>query len=533
MTYGYQAGYRPPNASGGQQRPNPYIVPQQQPPRRVTNNGNGGGYGGGGGRPPQMPPQPPRPKKKKSKKGLISFLFILLVLAGAVGGSYYYMLQREVGTGDVFYQGVSIGNVDVSGMTPEQASTTLSNYENSQLSGWHVVLKLDDKSQTIGAGDINLHMNMQDQLQSAWEVGRIGTLLERVEEIRQVRQNGYQASSGIFYDESRIESILNDIKLGLDTEPESATSSFNPSSEQPLQYTQEVYGRALSIEPIKEQIVQSIVALTPIEVNLAEYFVAIVPDQTVESIQKGVSHIVTVRTEINPSSTDNRNENVRVALERLNGLQLVVGEQLSFNKVAKRRTPENGYQEALEIQYGEYVMGYGGGVCQVSTTLYQAVMRAGLEVVERKPHAQPPNYCEKAQDATVADDKTDFVFKNSTGGPLHITGRIVNGDNGKPKYCEISFYGIPPSEEFTYQLESKLVEEVPIPDEPIVKRDKEQEYVTYVGEEKVVDKGRKGYKVALYRLKMKDGMEVEREFIHEDYYKEKAPTVYVGTQNKD
>lgn len=112
-----------------------------------------------------------------------------------------------------------------------------------------------------------------------------------------------------------------------------------------------------------------------------------------------MSSIISYETTVGKTGdyVESRTENIRIGTERFNHLIIRAGESVSFNKVALKRTEANGYQPALEIAYGSYVQGIGGGICQVSSTLYNAVVNAGLTVNKRTPHAIPSSYVDQGQ----------------------------------------------------------------------------------------------------------------------------------------
>lgn len=118
------------------------------------------------------------------------------------------------------------------------------------------------------------------------------------------------------------------------------------------------------------------------------------------------------------SSSEGRKTNVRLAAKRIDGMVIGAGEVFSFNDVTGARTVENGYATSPIIEYGQYALGVGGGVCQVSTTLYNAVIRAGLKILSVAPHSLPVGYVSPSMDAMVSQ-ATDFRFFNNT--PYNIT----------------------------------------------------------------------------------------------------------------
>ena len=221
-----------------------------------------------------------------------------------------------------------------------------------------------------------------------------------------------------------------------------------------------------------------------------------------------------------------RAENVRLGTEKFNHLVIRAGESVSFNKVAGKRTVANGYQQALEIAYGNYVLGTGGGICQVSSTLYNAVVNAGLTVNKRTPHAIPSSYVEKGLDATVSDDRYDFVFTNNTNSDIYIETEFVKVKGYY--HSRFTIYGHPDPNGYTYKLVSQVVETIPLP-EPTYEKDTTGEHAFYDDETAVKSSGREGYIVDVYLVTMDSkGLEISREKKYTDTYKASAPVYWIG-----
>lgn len=152
------------------------------------------------------------------------------------------------------------------------------------------------------------------------------------------------------------------------------------------------------------------------------------------------------------SSTDNRKHNIKLATERINGSVVEDEEIFSFNAAVGKRTAESGFREAGVIMDGEFTSGIGGGVCQVSTTLYNAALEAGLEPVSVTRHTLGVSYVEPSFDAMVSD-YTDFTFINRTGAPVYIGGEA---DGEKVTFV---FYGV--HNPFRIRRVSRVVRELP------------------------------------------------------------------------
>lgn len=159
------------------------------------------------------------------------------------------------------------------------------------------------------------------------------------------------------------------------------------------------------------------------------------------------------------TANEKRNTNVRLAAEAINGTIVKPGEEFSFNKIVGPRTAEKGYQEAAAYNSGEVVQELGGGVCQVSSTLYQVAFRSGMNITYRRSHTFEPNYVTPGQDAAISWDYPDFRFVNTSEAAIGIRASYSN------RKTTVAIYGVPVLEEgVTWSLESEKVEELEPPE---------------------------------------------------------------------
>lgn len=476
--------------------------------------------------PPRKPAKPVRHTRKKSKLLPAAFSALLAAVLGLLAYAYW----MDPGRSNVFFEGVYVGGVHLGGMTQEQASQALADAQAQILADWRVSLRYEGTERSVLADDIAMQLNMGEQLAAAWKLGREGGYAERRRAVDKLKREPYYAAGGVSYDAALLEITLDHLRASIDSEPVDASAVFSPENEQPFQYTDEIYGKRLNVEALRAQVDQYALTLQSADITLEPEQVP--PKVTRAALQENLTCIVVVTTDIHSTSTEGRNQNIRIALGRLNGLMVASYDRLSFNQVAgKRSDPQNGYQEALEIAYGEYVTGIGGGVCQVSSTLYQAALRAGLQVIDRSAHAIPSNYADRGQDATVSDNGSDLVFRNNTDYPIYIRARLTeSGDKGKRKRCEIAVYGRPLPDDTRYTLETRQIgaDIQPEPEKEYI-ADKDAKYVTYTDQQKEHLSKRLGYRVETFLVKLRaDGMEVSRERISEDLYKPRPAQIYVG-----
>ncbi len=236
-----------------------------------------------------------------------------------------------------------------------------------------------------------------------------------------------------------------------------------------------------------------------------------------EAVQAKYKPLETFTT--NTTSNAKRNTNVRLAAEAINGTIIQPGEEFSFNQIVGPRTEEKGYQAAAAYNSGEVVQEIGGGVCQISSTLYRVVFETGMEVTYRRSHTFEPNYVTPGQDATISWDMPDFRFVNTSEGAIGIRASYAD------QKATVSIYGIPVLEDgVTWKLYSEKTEEGEVPEPQYV-----EDPTLAPGTEKVKSNGTSGSTWVTYKVVYKDGVEVERVKDHEKIYKGHAPVILRNT----
>lgn len=219
--------------------------------------------------------------------------------------------------------------------------------------------------------------------------------------------------------------------------------------------------------------------------------------------------ISTYTTHFDPQET-NRVQNIKMGAKKLTGTVVQPGEIFSFNQVVGPRKKERGFKQAPEIVNGEVVDGIGGGVCQVSSTLYNAVLLADLPIVERVHHSQPVSYVDLGRGAAVYDGQLDFKFKNKAENPVLIMARVTS------RQLTISILGR------KNRGQVKIITSSPEVLRPEVEREIDTSLAP--GEKEVVRQGENGYKVVVKKIVKKEGKVVRKEIVSEDIY---APEVQI------
>lgn len=285
------------------------------------------------------------------------------------------------------------------------------------------------------------------------------------------------------------------------------------------EYSKEQNGQTLAQERLAEALYDRIEKKdysTPVEAVFAE-----TPAERTQAETKALYQAIgTYTTKL--TSNKNRNENVKLAAEAINGKILQPGEEFSFNQTTGNRTSEKGYQPAGAYRNGILIEEPGGGVCQVSTTLYHSIIESGLKTTERNAHSYAPSYVEKGQDAMVSFDGyagPDLKFKNTGNAPIVLRASVQGLE------LKISVVGIPVMEDgMQVSIRSEKIRDVE-PPEPVYEEDPTLPY----GTEKVVEQAQKGSVWKSYRVYKKDGAVVKEEALHNSTYKAKPAQIKRNT----
>ena len=369
-------------------------------------------------------------------------------------------------------------------------------------------------------------------LKEAWDLTHTGDNQAKLEALDKLSQQPYAAeTSRSAISDQQLTTILNEISVNIATqEPMDAQFvQFLPNNNDPFLFQPERDGHKLDVETAKNEILALAAAGTSGTYELHPEVIK--PKITVADLRKQYTLRATAQTAISRSSPENRNLNIGVSLGRASGMVLKPGEVFSFNKVAGQRTIKNGYFEADEMVYDDLVTGVGGGVCQSSTTLYQAALMAGLEVVYRRTHSAPVGYTDPGLDATVywhGGREIDFKFRNNSGSDIYIAAQVKG--SGRNKIAEVRIFGASLGDGVSYKLKPVVVEELMPPFEPIYKPDKYAQHVVYDDEFEVSAKARTGYVVETYLQKVVNGVEVEQpRRVSRDTYQPRAEIIWKGT----
>lgn len=435
----------------------------------------------------------------------ISFIVIFFIL--------FLGITLYISSSDKIITGIYIKGVEVAGLTKEQAIEKVTNEFNNVLPNNLTVVHGEYETQ-LNLDDLGANLNIKEAVNRAYNIGRdsnifknMGTIIKNLVAVSDLELN-------VTVNTEQCTSILNDISTKLpDTVVQSSYYVEGNKLIITRGKSGNIVDVTPSIENIKNKIQDLTYASSKIElVTVAKDPDAIDIDKIHNEIYKepvnayyttnpyvvyphenGVDFNISVdeakdmlnevkdeyeiplkytapsvttnmigteafpdllakfSTNYNARDTD-RTTNLRLAAEKINGTVLMPGETFSYNTVVGERTIAAGYKEAAMYQNGEVVDGLGGGICQISTTLYNAVLYSNLEIVERRNHQFVPSYASAGRDATVVYGSIDFKFKNTRNYPVKILCTVSGG----VAKCEI--YGLKENPDYDVEITSRVTE---------------------------------------------------------------------------
>lgn len=419
--------------------------------------------------------------------------------AQRVGLYRAYIAIRSAVSGEGFFPGVRVDGVDLGGMTMQEAQALYADRQQEQLGAFSLVVAAGERRWLITPNEVPLTFDGQTVLERAYAVGRAGTLRERYEAIQQAAREGVSFETGFEYDREAVDGLVTIIADSLDVEAKDATLDAFDVQNRTFTFTEATSGYRIDREALQRDILAALDAQAYDRVIVPQGS-AVEPKVTLSQLQGLFGRISSFST--TTTKDRDRNTNISLSAAALNGRMVLPGETLSFNSCTGQRTGEKGYREAGAIAGGVLVDDTGGGVCQTSSTLFNAVIRADLEIVRRYAHSWPSSYVNKGEDATVNWPSLDFVFRNNGRFPVFVVAWYEDNQ------VTVEIYGEMLENGMTIDLESETIRTIKPSDETLYTLDE----TLPLGTRKAGRKKRTGYVVDTYKVyKSADGAEIKRE----------------------
>ncbi|WP_309706942.1 VanW family protein [Armatimonas sp.] len=376
--------------------------------------------------------EPPR-----RSRGFVLGLSTALVALGAVGVGSVVSYSRTLPSTDSIAPGVRIGNADVSGLSREVAQEKARGWAKEHLAK-AVVLTApkSEKKWAITLGELGGRFDLEPAVNAAWQLGKEDNFFERLYHGK--RERNVTLNPEFKLDPAKLDTYLGRVAKAVRKPAQNARAKMESGGGLSLAKKEEK-GIELDVEATKAALLNggmgSLIGGKTVTISVKEEL----PKVTAEDLGKMGTLLGSYTTDYGGSPRA-RKTNVGLATSKINGTLLAPGEVFSYNDIVGPRESEFGWKMAHQYQDGLVVDGYGGGVCQTSTTLYNAAIRADLKIVKRSNHSMPVRYVSVGCDAAVAYGAVDFKFQNSTDGPIFIGGK-ANGDS-----LTYRIYGTKPSE---------------------------------------------------------------------------------------
>ncbi|WP_026883899.1 VanW family protein [Clostridium akagii] len=357
-------------------------------------------------------------KKNVIITGIISSIIVILGISIPT-----YKVYSKVKSFDGYiYPTVKINGENMSGKTVEEAKKILEDKYQTPVGNKKINIKANDKTYTINYTQLGAKYDIDKVVKEAFDYGKDKNIIDKYKLIKNSVVKPMELS--FTYNPKPIDDVINNIKVAVNKQPQNGAITKSGAG---FVITPDVDGYKLKDVELKTNIIATINGKIGQDANVQANIETLKASKTKEKLQ-GVNTLVsTYSTQYGTISSPGRATNIQLATSAINGLLLMPGETFSFNGVVGERTAAKGYQ-AAPVDIGKTTgMGLGGGICQVSTTLYNSVIRAGVKSTVRMHHTIPSTYVPLGFDATVDYGNLDYQFKNTLSFPMYIESSSANG----------------------------------------------------------------------------------------------------------
>lgn len=442
-------------------------------------------------------------------KKIIIILSSIVILLGGLLGAIFYIYNTEINTGTI-YNGITIDGYDVSGMTKEKALEFIKGQKDIDDVGKSFNLFYNDINYNVELKTLGLSYDYDGAIEEAYSIGREGNLVSRYKTIKEVQKNKKMLYLEPEYDRELVLELVDKIEKEINQDSTDATFDFNNGN---FIVIEEKTGYKLDKSELINLLVDNIYELE--DINLP---IEVTEPKITKELLSRINGVIGEFSTSFKGSSYGRVQNIKVSANRLSNLLILPGDEISYNETVGPINSDTGFMEAPVILNGELTPGMGGGVCQTSTTLYNALLLSDLTIVERHPHSIAASYVPRGTDGAVARGYLDLKFRNDFDYPIYTYSKVI----GNNIYFYI--YGDTTAKDYTIKIEPELIETIPY------KVQEKFDPNAEPGSRTMVQEGRTGYKVRTFKSIIKDGKVVDRYQITFDYYRERDYIYKVGPE---
>lgn len=515
-------------------------------------------------------------QKSNTKIWIIMIIIAILVILIAVFSTIFATINIK---NPKILKGITVNETDISNLTKEQAIEKLNNIYGTKAEK-QIYLTHGDYETSVTYEALEAKYQIQDAVEQAYKIGRDGNVIQNNFKILETWHNGKNIKLDVTLDNDMIEQIgqninnsINDAvvqpsyyvekkeakliitagKQGVKVNEEQLKSDIYNILNEDTEDEQKIdvpmiqdLPEKVDLNKIHEEIYKEVkdayytqnpFIVYPEEEGIdfdieqanailseekEEYVIPLKitkPNKTVKDIgtEAFPDLLATFSTNYNAGNAD-RTTNLRLAANKINGTVLLQNEEFSYNTVVGERTINAGYKMAATYSNGAVVDGLGGGICQISSTLYDAVVMANLNITTRRNHQFVTSYVPAGKDATVVWGSQDFKFVNSRKYPIRITATVQGG------VATVQVWGIKEEVEYDISIETKKIATIAPTTQYI------QDPNLPAGQQKVVQAGSDGRKVEAYKVTKLNGQVVSTTLLSRDTYNAMQRVIHVGTR---
>lgn len=442
------------------------------------------------------------------KKKTLSITIAAVLLAVGIG-----LLSPVYVMADTLPDGIYVGEYNLGGMTEEEANKKIQDLVG-QMESQKITLVVDGQPMETTAKELGFHWSNPEAVNQAASAWQGGNLIKRYLNKKDIEKNHVIIPLETALDDGRLEAFINEKCASAIVEPQNASIVRANGA---FTVTPSVTGKNVDIKATKDALNAALAngLSKPVTANATVSDVN--PAITTEALSTINDILGTFSTSFS-SSGASRSTNLKVGSSKINTRVLMPGETLSGYECMHPFTVSNGYATAAAYENGQVVDSVGGGVCQISTTLYNAVLRAELLVAQRQNHSMVVGYVKPSQDAAIAGTYKDIKFTNNYSTPIYIEG-YTSG-----KTITFTIYGKetrPANRTFDFVSETLSVTDPGAPKEVV-------DPAMAPGSRKQVQSAHTGIKSRLWKVVYLDGVEQSREILHTDTYNPSKAIIKVG-----
>lgn len=352
-------------------------------------------------------------KSNVKKYKIVGLMAIICVL----GVSINYFNKKYIYT-NVIAKNIFVEGIDVSNLTKEEAI----NYVNENVILGELQLNYNGETNVISPDEIDLKYNTSEVVDEAYHYTKTDSYFENVKRFFDLNKNSKNLEIKSLYNENKLSEKIQNISDSINVDMKNAKVYISDSGN--ISVSSATIGKELDIASTKESIYDAIknkdYKSIDLKVNIKE------PKISTEAAKSVNTLLAEFSTKFSTKDS-NRVTNVVLSAKATSDVLLMPGEEFSYNNLTGKRTTSNGYKDAPVIINGKLEQDVGGGVCQVSSTLFNSVLYSGLDVTSRRNHSLKSSYVSIGRDAMVSDGGSDFRFKNPYSHPVYIKNTVSNG----------------------------------------------------------------------------------------------------------